>query len=99
MGDLLGQSEVMIALGLLQNRLYNVVVLIDAETLTVQQIVAFGPLQVPKLVEEGVVSLLLKSLDHGVQIAFGFKSFHLIAMIVHFDVNYFLSGLNGPLQL
>ena len=67
--------------------------------MAIQLMVALGSLQIPELVEESIVSLLLKSLHNRVQILLRLKALHFLTVIEHLDVDYFGSSLNHSHKL
>jgi len=58
-----------------------------------------GPLQVPELVEERVVFLLLERLNHCVQVALTNSPTRLLSVINYLDVDDLLAELHGAREL
>lgn len=77
----------------------HVVALVAVEGLIVDLVEALSTLQVPKLVEKGVVSLSFESLNHSVEVALTHKAVHLLAVVSNLDIDDLLSVLDGPRQL
>ena len=59
----------------------------------------FCTFQVPKLVEESIVSLLLESFDHSVQVPLADVPQDLFTRISHLDVDNLLPGLDCSSKL
>mgnify|MGYP000164945427 CR=1 FL=1 len=84
---------------LLHDLLGNIIISVDLEPLTLEQVVTLSSLQVPEFVEQSIITLFLKRFYDGVEVCFRLDSFELLALIKHFNVNDFFPRLNGSSQL
>ena len=77
----------------------HIAVIVHTQALILQLNKRLRAFQIPELVKQGIVLLLLESLNHRVQVSFAKMPWHTITLISDFDVDDLLSSLNSSSKL
>ena len=71
----------------------DIIEIVDVEACVVKLVEPFGSLQVPELVEKGIIFLLLEGLHHSVEVPLAHIALVLHHEVTHLNVNDFLPSL------